>query len=272
MNKAIILGSGAAAGVPTISDGWGVCRPDNPKNRRRRAGIYVEIDGSKIQIDTSADFREQMIDNNIRTFDAVLYTHAHADHLMGIDDLRAINYSMNALYQNEPDFKMRTLDIYAAPEHLAEIRHRFGYVMADSTVAERTHRPLLAAHAITAGTPFNIGKVEIMPLNFAGHPVPTTGYVFNRGQLVVVPDYKIMPPPTLEYLQNIDVNVLIMPLTSLSTCGYHANIEIDLDYVQKIRPRRVVLTHMSGECDYDEVARLTPANVEPGFDNMVIEL
>ena len=85
MDRLIILGCGAAPGVPTISDGWGECDPQNPKNRRSRAGVYVEISGVKILIDTSADIRNQMIDNHIREVDGVLYTHAHADHIMGID-------------------------------------------------------------------------------------------------------------------------------------------------------------------------------------------
>jgi len=91
MTNVIILGAGAAPGVPSLSSGWGVCNPNNPYNRRRRAGVYYDFDGVKILVDTSPDLRMQLIDNQIKCLDAVLYTHAHADHLHGIDYLREIN-------------------------------------------------------------------------------------------------------------------------------------------------------------------------------------
>ena len=272
MDKVIILGSGAAPGVPTISDGWGKCDAKNSKNRRSRAGIYVEIGQDKILIDTSADLRNQLIENNIRKIDAVFYTHAHADHLMGIDDLRALNYSVDELFGNEKNVKGKTLNIYATDEHITEIRHRFGYVLADEKETEITHHPQLKPNIIEPFKPFCVGNIKTVPLPFAGHPVPTTGYVFDEGKLVVVPDYKLMPPQTLEYLQNIDVNVLIMPLTNIRECIYHAGMDIDLDYIKKIKPKRVFFTHLGPECDYETVLKMCPKGIEPAYDNLVIEL
>ncbi len=272
MDKVIILGSGAASGVPTISNGWGKCDAKNSKNRRSRAGVYVQIGENKVLIDTSADLRNQLIENNIRKVDAVLYTHVHADHLMGIDDLRAMNYTVNELFGGGKNIKGKRLSIYAIKEHLDEIRHRFGYVLADEKSPEITHRPQLVSYEVEYGTEILIGKMRIMPLAFAGHPVPTTGYVFNEGQLVVVPDYKIIPSQTLEYLQNIDVNVLIMPLTNIRECIYHAGMDIDLDYIKKIKPKRVFFTHLGPECDYETVLKMCPKGIEPAYDNLVIEL
>ena len=100
----------------------------------------------------------------------------------------------------------------------------------------------------------------------------TTGYSFNDGQIVLVPDFKTIPPQTLNYLQQINVNVLIMPLTILHGGRYHADIDIILSYASQIKAKRVVLTHMATECDYNEVMRLTPDNMEPAYDNMMIEL
>lgn len=261
MDRVIVLGSGAAPGVPTISDGWGACNPQNPKNRRSRAGVYVEIDGTKILIDTSADLRNQMIDNNIQTVDGVLYTHAHADHIMGIDDLRALSYHSH-----------QGLNVYGAELHIAEIRQRFGYVFKDIPSREKTQRPELIANTIEYGREFVIGNLRVMPLLFAGHPVPTTGYVFNEGAVVLVPDYKIIPPQTLTYLQKIDVNVLIMPLTTIEANLYHAGIEIDMDYIRQIKPSRVYFTHLGPECDYDTVMRQTPENMAPAYDGLMVEL
>ena len=260
MNKIIILGSGAAPGVPTISDGWGGCNPKNPKNRRGRAGVYVEIDGTKILIDTSADIRNQMIQNNIRTANAVLYTHAHADHIMGIDDLRALTYHTH-----------RGLNIYGEASHIAEIRHRFDYVFADTPAKDSTARPRLISNIVEYGKEFTVGKIKIMPLAFAGHPVPTTGYALNDGEMVLVPDYKVIPAETLAYLQKIDVNVLIMPLTTIETNLYHAGIDIDMDYIRQIGPKRVYFTHLGPYCDYDDVKQKTPQNIEPAYDGLTIE-
>ena len=264
MNKVIILGSGAAPGVPTITKGWGKCNPLNPKNRRSRAGIYVEIDNNKLLIDTSADLRNQLLENAITQIDAVLYTHIHADHVMGIDDLRSFGYHKRD--------KEKSLPIYLQEEHLSEIYHRFDYVLPGEKHSEITNHPLLKPNIIEYGKTFAIGQTEIMPLEFAGHPVITTGFSFNQGKLVIIPDYKIIPQNTLSYLQKINVDVLIMPLTVLEEASYHADMNINLKYIEIIKPKRVFFTHMGPECDYDEVLKNTPSYIKPAYDNMIIEL
>lgn len=272
MNRIIILGSGAAPGVPIIAYGWGNCNPNNPKNRRGRSGVYIEIENTKLLIDTSADLRNQLLDNDIQAIDAVLYTHAHADHIMGIDDLRALNYSAYDLFQNKKNFQSRVLNIYGAQSHIDEIRHRFNYVFADIPPTETTQRPQLVSNIIEFMQPFHIGNIKITPLSFTGHPVPTTGYDFNDGQAVLIPDYKIIEPQTMDYLQKIDVNVLIIPLTNLEPTMYHAGIKDDLEYIRQINPKRVFFTHLGPKCDYDEVMRLTPENMVPAYDGLEIEL
>lgn len=261
MSKVIILGSGAASGVPTISKGWGNCRPDNPKNRRSRAGIYLEIGKFRYLIDTSADLRCQLLENGIKSVDAVFYTHTHADHLMGIDDLRAI--------ANE---NAAGLNIYASQRDIEEIRHRFGYVLADVQLSEITHRPKLIPNVAEYLKPMQINNIEVVPLEFAGHPITTTGYAFNKGELVIIPDYRIIPPQTLAYLQKIDVNVLIMPLTVIEEGEYHAGMDTNKHYIDIIKPQKVIFTHLGPECDYDEARKVCPDNADPAYDNMTIEL
>ena len=261
MDRVIILGSGAAPGVPVVAKGWGKCNPDNPKNTRRRAGLLVEIGNTKIQIDTSQDFRCQMIDNSITDLDAVLYTHAHADHISGIDDLRPIT-----------QLRGKGLNVYAAQEHLIEIKKRFGYVFTDVRPKEITQRPQLIENTIEYYKPFDINNVDVMPLAFTGHSVPTCGYVFDNGKLAVIPDYREMPSQTLEYLQKINVNVMIMPLTRIREQEYHAGIETDKKYIDIIKPRKVIFTHMSRYCDYDEVTNISPQGAYPAYDNMTVEL
>ena len=261
MDKVVILGCGAAPGVPVAAKGWGECNPHNSKNVRRRAGILVQIGGLNIQIDTSQDFRCQMIDNNIKELDAVLYTHAHADHVSGVDDLRPFT-----------QLSGRNLNAYATSEHLAEIKRRFGYVFTDVKLKEITQRPQVAENIIEYYKPFSVKGVEICPLLFLGHSVPTCGYVFDSGKLAIIPDYKEIPERTLEYLQKINVNVMIMPLTEIREQAYHAGMEINKKYIDIIKPQRVIFTHMGEHCDYDEVMKISPHNAVPAYDNMMIEL
>lgn len=260
MSKLIILGSGAAPGVPSVSGGWGACNPNNPKNRRQRAGVYLSDGTTQLLVDTSPDLKNQLIANNITEVDGVLYTHTHADHLHGIDDLRGITRNTG-----------HSLNFYATMPQIEEIKKRFIYAFSNVEHFDITNRPELLPVEIKYGEKFAVGTFDIMPLEFGGHTMTTTGFCFNDGQTVLVPDFKFIPPQTLEYLQKIDVDVLIMPLTMLREGRYHAGIDIILDSASKIAAKRVVLTHMATECDFDEVMNLTPENMEPAFDNMIIE-
>ena len=264
MDKLIILGSGAAPGVPVIGGYWGKCKPENPKNKRQRAGIYTEIGNSRILIDTSADLRNQLLDNGICQIDAVLYTHTHADHTMGIDDLRAFGYKKKCA--------AKQLGIYATALHLQEIRHRFNYVLADEQIDEITNRPYLYPNIIEYNKQITIGNIKVMPLEFSGHTILTTGFCFNEGKLVIIPDYRTIPETTLAYLSKINVDVLIMPLTSIDATLYHADIKTNFQYINIIKPKRVFFTHLGPECDFDEVENITPSFIHPAYDNMLIEL
>src|SRR5579875_3831757 len=145
-----VLGCGPSTGVPTIGGIWGRCDPGDPRNRRRRVSVLVETRGLILLIDTSPDLREQLLDAGIARIDAVLMTHAHADHLHGIDDLRTVNRLMR-----------RAIPLYADGKTLDEIRTRFGYVLAPAAEAGRFYKPTLVPHAI--GGPFAIGDVPVVP-------------------------------------------------------------------------------------------------------------
>lgn len=261
MAELIILGSGAATGVPSLSGGWGDCNPENPKNRRQRAGVYFEDGSTKLLIDTSPDVKNQLIDNGIKELDAVLYTHTHADHLHGIDDLRGITRNLK-----------HSLKIYATEPQLKEIEERFAYSFSNLRHDDITNHPELLPEKISYLHSFAVKNTEIMPLEFHGHTMITTGFCFNNGQAVLVPDFRIIPPDTLEYLKNIDVNVLIIPLTILHEGVYHAGIETVLKYAGEIGAKKVILTHMAIECDYENVDKITPEFMHPAYDNMRIEL
>lgn len=257
MGKLIILGSGAAPGVPALANGWGNCDPNNPKNVRRRSGAYVEIKGVKFLIDTSPDLHQQLIDHSIRSLDAVLYTHSHADHLHGIDDLRDINR-----------ITLQPLNVYANQNTVEVIRKSFAYLVAEADHPNNpTYKPSLIVHQVKEGNSFEIKGVKITPLALGGHAVPSTGYMFNDGELVYIADCKEILPESLALIKQTP-QIMVMPLTTPQTLAFHMGLETVLGYVQQINPRLAVLNHMAVECDYDEINRLTPGNVVPAYDNM----
>lgn len=262
MTKIIILGSGAAPGVPSLSNGWGNCNPNNPYNRRRRTGTYYDFASAKILVDTSPDLRLQLLDNNIRYLDAVLYTHAHADHLHGIDYLREINRINKC-----------NLDFYATAKVSKTIKNMFGYLITSpKKVKDVVSYPSLVANKIKCGKEFLVGDVKIVPLKLDGHNTFSNGYMFNDGEIVHLADFKRIPDSTLKLLQKKHINLMIMPLTLPEGSIYHVGLNEVLEYIRILQPQKVVLNHMASECDFDEINALTPDNVFPAYDNMIIEL
>lgn len=254
------MGSGAAPGVPAIANGWGACNPNNPKNRRRRTGTYIEIGNTKILIDTSPDLHSQLLDNNIRQLDAVLYTHAHADHLHGIDDLRDINR-----------ITLKSLDIYANRHTLDTIEVRFKYLITDKDHPNNPlFRPSLIANLVEPGKEFLVGDVQIMPIPLAGHAIESNGYMFNGGELVYISDCKEITAEGLSLIKKRP-KLLVMPLTSPKTITYHMGLDRVLEYINLIKPHKTIINHMAVECDYDQINELTPDDVLPAYDNMLVE-
>ena len=262
MSHVIILGAGAAPGVPSLCNGWGNCDASNPYNKRRRVGVYCNFNGTEILIDTSPDLRQQLLDNEIKKLDAVLYTHAHADHLHGIDDLREINR-----------INVCNLDFYATDVVLKEIKKRFSYLLSSpDKVKNVINSPSLVGHKIRCNHEFYVNDVKIMPLKQCGHNIPSNGYMFNDGEVVHISDFKWLPSSTIKHLTHNKVKLLIMPLTVPFGQKYHANLDEVLAYIKLINPEKVIINHMASECDYQAVIEATPENVTAAFDNMRIEL
>ncbi len=262
-NKLIILGSGAAPGVPSLASGWGDCNPNNPKNRRRRTSTYIEIGDAKFLIDTSPDIHWQLLDNNIRDIDAVLYTHSHADHLHGIDDLRDLNRISG-----------KPLDVYGNIDTVEVIKKRFPYLVSDKNNPNNPlYKPSLVLNTVSYGEPFYVKGVKIVPFGLFGHPITTNGYIFNDNELVYVADCLEIENKSLRLIEK-NPKLMVMPLTILKSKWekpYHMGIEKLLEYVDIIKPCKTIINHMASECDYDNVNALTPENVFPAYDNMVVK-
>lgn len=253
--KVTILGCGASTGVPAIGPDWGRCDPADPRNRRRRASVLVEIGPVAILIDTSPDLREQLVDARVGRLDAVVMTHAHADHLHGIDDLRALNRLMG-----------RQIPLWANAKTLAEIRRRFGYVFDPPSEPGRFYKPCLVAHEINGR--FAIDGIEIAP--FAQDHGFSTTLGFRIGSMAYSTDVVELDDAAFAALAGVEL--WIVDCFRRAPHPTHSHLEKTLGWIARVRPRRAVLTHMEQSLDYRELSAELPEDVEPGQDGLAIEL
>ncbi|CCG43151.1 MBL fold metallo-hydrolase [Magnetospirillum molischianum] len=254
--KITILGCGGAAGVPGISMGWGGCDPAEPRNRRLRSSILVESGSTRILVDTSPDLREQLLAANIRSLDAVLYTHDHADHLHGLDDLREINRAMR-----------RSLPVWATAKTLETVQARFPYAFEPiKDLSGPIFRPLLDPKPISG--PFQIDEIAVMPLDQDHGYCHSLGLRF--GNAAYCTDVVAFPPDSFAALRGLDL--LIVGCLVDSPHPTHAHVGRVLEWVEALRPRRTVLTHMGSRLDYQSLRARLPAGVEPAYDGMVLDV
>ena len=257
-----ILGCGYSGGVPRPGLGWGDCNPKNPKNRRRRTGLLIERRNSagaatRALVDTSPDLREQLLDADVPWLDGVLYTHAHADHIHGIDDLRAL-----VLH------KRRRVDVYTDAVTSELLRIRFGYCFATPPGSE--YPPILNEHRIAAGRPVTIegegGPIAVLPYLQAHGSITTLGFRF--GSLAYSCDLNDLPAESVAALSGLEV--WILDALRYKPHPSHLSLAQALDWVARLKPKRAILTNLHADLDYDILRRELPANVEPAFDGMRI--
>ncbi len=252
-----MLGCGPSWGVPRIGGDWGACDPQNPRNRRRRVSVLVEEGGAALLIDTSPDLREQLIDAKVQRIDAVLYTHTHADHLHGIDDLRSVNWLMQS-----------GLPVYASATSLADIGRRFGYVFDPVKPGRQSHyyKPVLEPYAVDG--PFVAAGVPVTPFIQDHGFSETLG--FRIGGFAYSTDVIELDETAFATLQGIDV--WIVDCIRRREHVTHSHLAKTLGWIERVRPRRAVLTHMDESLDYATLRGELPEGVEPGYDGLVIEL
>jgi phosphoribosyl 1,2-cyclic phosphate phosphodiesterase len=253
--KVTILGCGASWGVPAIGPDWGRCDPADPRNRRRRCSLLVESRGSVLLIDTSPDLREQLIDARVRQIDAVLLTHAHADHLHGIDDLRMINLLMK-----------RPIPIYADPRTMEQVEQRFGYVLKPALPDKLLARPTLQQHEIAG--PFTVAGMPVVPF-VQDHGFSTT-LGFRIGPLGYSTDVTELDDNAFAALAGVEL--WIVDCLRRRPHPTHSHLAKSLAWIERVRPRRAALTHMDQSFDYRELSAELPQGVEPGYDGLVLEL
>jgi phosphoribosyl 1,2-cyclic phosphate phosphodiesterase len=257
-----ILGCGDSAGTPSVDRGWGKCDPENPKNRRLRPSILIEDGGeegakTQILVDTSPDLREQLLQAEVKRLDAVIYTHAHADHSHGINDLRPINRMIAA-----------PLDVYGDAATLEGIQECFAY--AFEPLAENAafyYKPTLIARVIEDGSCFDVSSIKVSAFEQDHGYCKTMGYRF--GSVAYSTDVVEMPEKSFEALENLDV--WIVGAFTENKHPTHAHVDKALDWISRVRPKRAVLTHLSGLLDYAALQARLPGGVEVAFDGMVVD-
>lgn len=266
-----ILGCASSPGVPRINGDWGACDPDEPRNRRTRCSALVERTGPNgktvVVIDTSPDFREQMLAARVRHVDAVVYTHAHADHIHGIDDLRQYAQTQH-----------KRIPVHADEATGKHLKASFSYCF--ETPDGGMYPPILELNRIEAGKVVRIdgpgGPVEMLPFLQIHGPITTLGMRIGgdlsalRGGLCYSPDISGLPDQSLPLVSGLDCWVL--DALQYKRHISHLSVEEALDWIARMKPGRAVFTHMHIPLDYQTVRRETPEHVEPGYDGMVIEI
>jgi phosphoribosyl 1,2-cyclic phosphate phosphodiesterase len=259
--RLIVLGCGSSGGVPRLGPAWGACDPQEPKNRRRRCSVLIERTGkdgrTSVLVDTSPDLRDQLLSARVEALDGVLYTHDHADHTHGIDDLRMVAYAMK-----------RRIDVYMDEPTRASLEPRFAYCF--HTPAGSCYAPILKSHDLKPGQSVEIsgagGPLRAMPFLQEHGDIPSLG--FRVGNLAYSPDVSDLPHESLAHLQDLDVWIVdaLRPQPHPS----HFHLKRALEWIERLKPKRAILTHMTAEMDYETLRRQLPANVEPAYDGMIV--
>lgn len=254
-----ILGCGSSGGVPRLGNLWGDCDPENPRNQRRRCSMLVERENdagtTRVLIDTSPDMRAQLLDASVGTLDAVVYTHAHADHVHGLDDLRMIVFNMK-----------KRLPVWADGDTQNALYSRFGYAFVQPEGSP--YPPILDMYTIKGDITVDGegGTITLRPFEVNHGSIEALG--FRVGDLAYLPDVAEIPEPAWAVLEGLDCWVL--DALRRDPHPTHAHLAKSLEWLERAAPRRGVLTNMHNDLDYQTLVDETPDHITPAYDGMVI--
>ncbi|MFN4143716.1 MBL fold metallo-hydrolase [Aestuariivirga sp.] len=257
-----ILGCGSSAGVPRIGNDWGKCDPANPRNRRRRCSVLVTRSGPQgktcVLVDTSPDLREQMLSSGVSDLDAVLFTHEHADHTHGIDDLRAF-YLM----------KRQRVPVWADDATGRMLTTRFAYCFY--TAPGSDYPPIIQLNPMQAGKPIEInglgGGITALPFHVHHGTIDALG--FRIGAMAYTPDIDGVPDDSLKALENLDL--WIVDGLRRSRHPSHWCLAQTLEWISRMKPKRAVITNMHVDLDYETLTRELPEGVVPAHDGLELD-
>ncbi len=260
-----LLGTGSSGGVPRVGNAWGDCDPANPRNRRRRCALLVERTrgegtATTALVDAGADLREQLLAADVRSLDAVLLTHPHADHMFGLDDLRQLALQLG-----------RGIDVHMDADTSETILRSFGYCFAQAPGS--SYPPFCHERRIVHPEPVAIdgagGELVFEPLLAEHGDIHALG--LRVGSVAYLPDAKrVVDGPSLERLEGLDV--LIVDALRRRPHPSHMHLDETLGFVERFAPRLAVLTNMHSDLDYETLLAELPDGIEPGYDGMRIEV
>lgn len=257
--RVTVLGCGGSGGVPLATGKpggeWGVCDPLEPRNRRRRVSLLVEEGAEAILIDTSPDLREQIIAFGIARVSAVLYTHAHADHCHGLDELRALRYRQGAPIPTYMD--------WATQRNLVD---KFGYIFTSASDNDPLYKPLMDDRLFDG--PFQVGDVPVLPFTQEHGDMPSIG--FRIGPVAYSTDVKDLDEAAFAVLEG--VKLWVVDCLRDQPHPTHSHTAQTLEWIARVKPDLALLTHLNHQIDYRDLKGRCPAGVEPAYDGQVIEL
>jgi phosphoribosyl 1,2-cyclic phosphate phosphodiesterase len=256
-----ILGCGSSGGVPRVGGDWGACDPKDPKNRRRRCSILVERfagdERTVVLVDTSPDLREQLLMTGTTRLDGILMTHAHADHVHGIDDVRPLVIKMK-----------RRIGVFMDLPTDELVRSRFDYIF--ETPEGSNYPPLLDPYTLTAGEACSIsgpgGAVEAMPFRLEHGEMDALGFRF--GDVAYTPDLNAVPEESYDALRGLDI--WIIDALRYTSHPSHLTVEEALALIRDLKPKRAILTNLHTDLDFERLRSELPKGVEPAYDGMQI--
>jgi phosphoribosyl 1,2-cyclic phosphate phosphodiesterase len=250
-----MLGCGTSFGVPRIGNHWGACDPAEPRNRRRRVSILVEHEGIRILVDTSPDLREQLLEAGVEDLDAVIWTHDHADHCHGIDDLRAVFHARGAPVPG-----------FARADTLATLRARFGYAFEG-----KGGYPSVVDGAILPDE-MVVGPIRVTAVDQPHGAITSAGLRFEAGgrSIGYSTDCNALTDDMAKLFEGLDV--WVVDALRRRPHPTHPHLDETLRWVDALRPARAILTHMDNSMDYRTLVAELPAGVEPGYDGLEVAL
>lgn len=249
-----VLGSGTSVGVPTIGCRCDVCLSRDPRDNRLRPSVLIQYRSKTILVDTTPDFRQQALRYGIERLDAILYTHSHADHILGLDDLRPLNFR-----QKGP------IPIYASQDTMVGIRSMFHYVFSGKP--SESSMPRIEVRNLD-GQPFDLFEVRCIPIELKHGSGRSLGFRF--GKLAYLTDHSEVPEAAMALLDDLDV--LFLDALRHKPHPTHSTVEQSLRYVERLKPRRAYFTHICHDLPHERTERMLPPHVRLAYDGLQVEV
>ena len=257
--KITLLGTGTSVGIPSLGQlGWGKCNPQNPKNNRQRCAVLIQSNNTNILIDAGPDIKNQLIGHNLSSLDGIIITHEHADHISGLDELRPFYFP-----------KQEKINIYTIERTANFLSTRFDYLFNKNKKSQSYFKPPMNLNIINYFDEINFNDINIKTIKQHHGVIDTIGLIIND-KFAYCTDVVDFPDNSFNKLKNLDTLVI----TGLRSAPHiaHAHFDLTFSWIDKLKPKKAYLTHLSPDSDHDTVLSICPDNVEPAYDNLYFNI